>query len=212
MCRLEQSLGNELDMRGMASHPYFKINAQGHRWYCRTLGCGFIISTRGSSTFFTPSRFSLPCLHGSVNVFDVSVNYNTLRASALRRLDLLCTRWKQRQQLQKQTTQHLRLTVKFKTKSDGQNFPSIVWCFFSLAIFAGFSFTQTDFQVFRVERNVKWDGKWQQQSSHCVSTSIPSNHHLKYDSQSMWLLNFLFAFFINKGTPVQIIFNTSYGI
>lgn len=112
MCRLEQSLGNELDMRGMASHPYFKINAQGHRWYCRTLGCGFIISTRGSSTFFTPSRFSLPCLHGSVNVFDVSVNYNTLRASGLRRLDLLCTRWKQRQQQQKQTTQHLRLAVK----------------------------------------------------------------------------------------------------
>lgn len=42
-----------------------------------------------------------------------------------------------------------------ETKYDGQNFPSIVWCFLSLAIFAGFSFTQTDFQVFRVERNVK---------------------------------------------------------
>lgn len=210
MCRLEQSLGNELDMRGMASHPYFKINAQGHRWYCRTRGCGFIISTRGSSPFFTPSRFSLPCLHGSV--FGVSVNYNTLRASGLRRLDLLYYTLKTTATTAKTDNTTPAAYCEVKTKSDGQNFPSIVWCFFSLAIFAGFSFTQPDFQVFRVERNVKWDGKWQQQNSHCVSTLIPSNHHLKYDSQSMWLLNFLFAFFINKGTTVQIIFNTSYGI
>ena len=146
MCRLEQSLVNELDMRGMASHPYFKINAQGHRWYCRTLGCGFIISTRGSSTFFTPSRFSLPCLHGSV--FGVSVNYNTLRAIGLRRLDLLCTRWKQRQQQQKQTTQHLRLTVKLKQNPKVKIFHQYSAFFFLSQFLPGFPSRRLIFRFF----------------------------------------------------------------